>query len=274
MTDDVPDIRRARVYDDVAETYERVNAPRLFDEPARRLVTAVTPSPGTRILDAGCGTGAVARAALAAVGGDASVVAMDASLSMLLAARRGGVSGTVLSRLPDLPFRNGSFDCVLSAFVMTHLDDPDAAAGEMVRVLRPGGRLGLSAWAPATDPYAQAWRDVAARFVDTERLDAAGRAVLPADPRFSADGALTDLLETSGLGEVRGDFQEIDTAMTIDEYIEAREVCATGRAIRVLLAADDWERFRADARRILRERFGDGVRFTRGIHIAVGTRTR
>jgi ubiquinone/menaquinone biosynthesis C-methylase UbiE len=268
------EIANARVYDDVAETYERVNVPRLFAEPARRLVAAVDPPAGARIVDVGCGTGAVARAALEALGGAARLVAVDASLSMLLAARRCGIQRTVVGRLPVLPFRDGSFDVALAAFVMTHLDDPDAAAADMVRVLRPGGRLGVSAWAPATDAYAQAWREAATRFIDADRLDAAARIVLPGDARFSRPGGVAQLLDASGLQDVRSVYEEIDTVMSVDEYIEAREVCASGRVIRVLVSVEEWNRFRAHARAFLHARFGEGVSFRRGIHIAVGTRLR
>ncbi|HEX5133566.1 MAG TPA: SAM-dependent methyltransferase, partial [Candidatus Krumholzibacteria bacterium] len=79
MSDENPNFRKARVYDDVADTYERVNVPRMFAVPGRVLALAVAPPAGARVLDVGAGTGAVARALREFVGPDALVVVADAS---------------------------------------------------------------------------------------------------------------------------------------------------------------------------------------------------
>jgi ubiquinone/menaquinone biosynthesis C-methylase UbiE len=73
-----------RTYDAVADTYERVHAPR-FAEPARDLVAAVGIGPEQRVLDVGTGTG-VAAAAAAEAG--ARAIGVDRSLPMLAVGRR------------------------------------------------------------------------------------------------------------------------------------------------------------------------------------------
>jgi len=108
------------------------------------------------VLDVGSGTGAVARVAARALGAEGSVVAVDPSAPMLEAARRGGIDLTVVGMLPHLPFVAGSFDVVLSAFVLTHVDDAVASVREMGRVLRPAGRVGLSAWGASADDFTRA----------------------------------------------------------------------------------------------------------------------
>lgn len=271
MTKNDPEYRKARVYDDVAEVYERVNAPRLFDEAARGLVEVLGPAPGARVLDAGCGTGAVSRAALAAVGGQARVVAMDPSLSMALAARRCGVSGVVLGSLPDLPFATATFDAALSGFVMSHVDDPDTAAREFARVVRPGGRVALSAWYPADDEVVREWNRVVHAFVPPERIEAGVREVMPADGRLSKPGAVARLLTDAGLAGVSEHDREVECVMTVDEYAASREICATGRLLRLVLSPPQFETLCAAVRDALSSRFSDPVRFTRRFHVGVGT---
>ena len=270
MTDENQRLRDARSYDGAAEAYERINAPRYFDAPARALVGAVAPSKSARVLDVGCGTGAVSRAVRAAAGPDARLFAIDPSHDMLLAARRSGVAATVLGLLPNLPFADASFDVVLSAFVLTHVDDADVALAEMARVLRPGGIIGLSAWAPGDDEFAAAWSEVVGRYVDTERMNHAGNVILPSDTRFSKPEGLVDALRAGGFADVRAHDADFTFALSIEEYVEGREVCASGRALQTLLSPGDWQRFRAEVRATLAPRFARGVTYTRRVFIATG----
>jgi demethylmenaquinone methyltransferase/2-methoxy-6-polyprenyl-1,4-benzoquinol methylase len=128
-----------------------------MDEGWRR--EAVRPlSRGWKVLDLGAGTGALTRLAAAQVGFPATphagVVGLDFSHEMLLRARRlseGPWSGKG-AKPPDwvaggaerLPFRSGTFDAVVSAFVLRNLHQGgvmSAALRECLRVLKPGGRL-------------------------------------------------------------------------------------------------------------------------------------
>ena len=101
--------------------------------------------PGMRVLDVACGPGYVAGAAAER---GAETVGIDFSESMLklaqsnfpaLAFRHGDAE--------DLPFAEGAFDCVLINFGVLHFPDADKALAEAYRVLKPGGRLGFTAWA-------------------------------------------------------------------------------------------------------------------------------
>ncbi|WP_133906008.1 class I SAM-dependent methyltransferase [Actinophytocola oryzae] len=73
---------------------------------------------------------------------DVAITGLDLSDGMLELARARG-RAAVLQRgdAHDLPFRDGSFDTVVCTFGLCAIPDPDRAVGEMVRVLRPDGRL-------------------------------------------------------------------------------------------------------------------------------------
>jgi SAM-dependent methyltransferase len=115
-----------------------------------RLARAVDVHPGHRVLDVAAGSG---NAALAAARRGADVIATDLVASLLeTAARRAAAEGLPLrTREADaehLPFGDGEFDVVLSTFGVMFAADQQRAADELLRVCRPGGRIGLTAWTP------------------------------------------------------------------------------------------------------------------------------
>jgi ubiquinone/menaquinone biosynthesis C-methylase UbiE len=266
-----PQLLRARSYDDVAEVYERVNAPVFFDAPARALVEFAALARGERALDVGTGTGAVARAALPLLG-ERGVVAIDPSIAMLMAGRRAGVEHAAVACLPDLPFVSESFDAVMSAFVMTHVDDPDAAVRDIHRVLRAGGRIVLSAWSPSDDEYSTTWSGVAHEFVDAAELNAAALRVLPGEPRFAKREGLADLLDANGFASVRTEVLSFRFTLNVDQMAESREVNAGGRALRALLSDDAWRSFQRRVRDVLGKKFPSGIIFNRDVFFAVSSR--
>jgi malonyl-CoA O-methyltransferase len=134
-------------YDLWAETYTATPNPVVaLDE--RVTPALIRASAGEHVLDAGCGAGRAFPALLAA---GARVTGVDFSRGKLRVAR---------SRFPTvplaqadlqgrLPFRDGVFDAVLCALVGEHLDQMDAVASELRRVLRSGGRALFSVYHPA-----------------------------------------------------------------------------------------------------------------------------
>lgn len=94
------------------------------------------PRPGERILDLGCGDGALA---LRIAASGAAVVGIDASPDMVAAARAAGVDAH-LGDAHALAF-DGGFDAVFSNAAMHWMTRPDAVIAGCARALRPGGRL-------------------------------------------------------------------------------------------------------------------------------------
>lgn len=117
-------------------------------EEQRIAVRMLDLSPGDCVLDVACGVGNITRCFAEASGEDGLVVGLDASEPMLAAAARRTRSSNVAYVRMDaarLPFRACSFDAV-SCFGALHLfEQPLQALGEIVRVLAPGGRVGLVA---------------------------------------------------------------------------------------------------------------------------------
>lgn len=123
------------VFSEIAGRYDRLNLILSLgrDQAWRR--TAIDRLPAGRILDLGAGTGA-ANVAF----GDREVVALDPAPEMLAlneAAYRLVAVGEAL------PFEDGSFDAVFSAYVFRNLDSVDGTLSEINRVLRPGGMAGI-----------------------------------------------------------------------------------------------------------------------------------
>jgi SAM-dependent methyltransferase len=116
------------------------------------LCRAIDVHPGERVLDVAAGSG---NAALAAARRGARVTATDFVPQLLqTAARRAEAEGLELeTREADaqaLPFADGAFDVVLSTFGVMFAPDQAGAARELLRVCRPGGRIGLTAWTPSS----------------------------------------------------------------------------------------------------------------------------
>jgi demethylmenaquinone methyltransferase/2-methoxy-6-polyprenyl-1,4-benzoquinol methylase len=129
----------------------------------RALVSALAPVTGERVLDVATGTGMVAAELLARA--ECSVVGVDQSAEMLAAARarfagvqRGRVE-LLEGQAESLPFADESFDALTFTYLLRYVEDPAATMRELVRVVRPGGRVaslefGVPPWAPAR----AAWR--------------------------------------------------------------------------------------------------------------------
>jgi len=137
-----------QVSGDAAEVYERLFVPAIFGRWASQVVAAARIGPADRVLDVGCGTGALARTAADHVS-PGQIVGLDRNPGMLAVARR--IKPEIDWREGDakqLPFEDASFDAVVSQFALMYFVERRAALSEMMRVLKPGGRLAVAVWGP------------------------------------------------------------------------------------------------------------------------------
>ncbi len=103
-------------------------------------------NPGDRALDVGCGTGDDAESLAGIVGPGGSVVGLDVSEEMIEESRRRreGFGRSLEFRVGDahrLHFEDEAFDGVRADRVLQHLNDPEQALAELIRVTKPGGRV-------------------------------------------------------------------------------------------------------------------------------------
>jgi SAM-dependent methyltransferase len=113
----------------------------------RTLVDLMAPQDGSRILDVGCGSGALDRLLAARLGQAARIDAIDVNPFLLreaadLAKEFAGRIRFAPASALALPFADQTFDCVFSVTVLEECD-ADQAIAEMIRVARPGARIGL-----------------------------------------------------------------------------------------------------------------------------------
>lgn len=150
---------------------------------------------GMRVVDVGCGTGALTEELLRRVDRDA-VAAVDPSTSFV-AAMRSRFAGIDVRQgsAERLPFDDGTFDAALAQLVVHFMADPVAGLAEMRRVTRRDGVVAACVWDYAGDrgPLAVFWD--AARAIQPSVRDESG---LPG----TREGHLVELLTAAGLREV------------------------------------------------------------------------
>ena len=152
--------------------------------------------PGQRVLDVGCGPGALSTELVGRLGADA-VSAVDPSESFVAAARERLPGVTVEQASAEkLPFPDDSFDAALAQLVVHFMSEPVAGLAEMGRVTRSGGVVAACVWdhAGGEGPLSQFWD--AARVLAPDADDESGLA-------GAREGHLRELFEAAGLGEVK-----------------------------------------------------------------------
>lgn len=153
-------------------------------------------APGTRVLDVGCGTGALTGELVRRVG-TRLVAAADPSTPFVQSVRE-RYPGVDVRQAPAeaMPFEDGAFDAALAQLVVHFMEDPVAGLSEMRRVTRSGGTVAASVWdfGGNRGPLGIFWE--AARAI---RPDIQGEAHLAG----THDGHLVSLLGAAGLDDAR-----------------------------------------------------------------------
>jgi len=266
-------------YDPVAGAYDRVWHPS-FEPVVRDVVDLVALESHDAVLDVGTGTG-VAAAAAAEQAGRGVVVGVDPSLPMLRLARQHALVRLAVARTPGLPFPARTFDVVVANLVISHLERYDAGLGDMVRVLRPGGRLGVTTWGsfddePVDDGQQRQltgiWRSIAGHFVDMDAATEVVDAAIPWEAWFGDPANLRGALEGSGLRRVDLTSRTYRRCVSQRDALAGYETSFWGRYLRHTLGDTDWTRFHREVVGAAAEVLPDPITRVDQLLIGVGTK--
>lgn len=128
-----------------AEIYDERFVPALFGPWGRVVAQAAGVQSSHTVLDVACGTGAATTAAAQIVAPSGRVTGLDANPEMLAVARRKDFDIDWREGVAEnLPFDDASFDAVISQFGFMFFADRPRALREILRVLKPGGRMAVA----------------------------------------------------------------------------------------------------------------------------------
>lgn len=135
-----------REYGRLASTYDR-KWRTYVDVSTRETMARIPGYAAGRVLDVGCGTGILLER-MGRNGAGTLLAGLDPVFGMLRVAwsRLRGVASLATGRAESLPFRDETFDTVISCSVLHYVDDPPSALREVARVLVPGGHMVLTDW--------------------------------------------------------------------------------------------------------------------------------
>jgi ubiquinone/menaquinone biosynthesis C-methylase UbiE len=149
------------VFEVSADAYDRFMG-RYSSQLAPQLADLANVARGQRVLDVGCGPGALTTELVGRVGAE-NVAAVDPSAAFVAAARKRHPGVRVEQATAEaLPFPHASFDAAIAQLVVHFMADPITGLTEMARVTGPGGTVAACVWDHAGEraPLAKFWRAV------------------------------------------------------------------------------------------------------------------
>jgi ubiquinone/menaquinone biosynthesis C-methylase UbiE len=187
-------------------------------EPAQSLVLElIALQPGERVLDVACGTGLVSFRILDAIGDHGALVGTDISAEMVatargLAAERGARNATFERFDAEaMSLGEADFDAAVCALGLMYVPDPLQALGEMLRLLRPGGRAAAVVWgARKKCGWAEIFPIVDARVASE---------VCPMFFQLGTQDSLAHCFAQARFGDVRSERLEVELAYGSDDEV-------------------------------------------------------
>jgi len=199
----------------------------LFEPITGALLNAAAIDRAQLVLDVAGGAGEPSVTIAKVLHGRGSVVFTDAVIKMVLSSRaeaeRATISNLVFTQcLGDaLPFPANTFDAVVSRLGVMLFTDPARSISEMLRVLKPGGRVALAVWHHQNvNPFFYVVANIVSRYVESQPDDPDA----PGAFRFAEPGKLDRLLTDAGANAVTSSVLQftIEAPITPDQFWELR----------------------------------------------------
>jgi SAM-dependent methyltransferase len=268
MSDDA-DVLKARAaarFNTMAAEFDEQGA---FAHFGRRLVELVGVEVGHRVLDVATGRGAVFFPAAESAGAAGEAIGVDLAENMVRAAneeaeRRGLGTPVRVMDAEQLDFPDGAFDRVLCGFGLMFFPHQEQALGEFRRVLKPGGRVGVSTW------QASQAEDLQEVLHDLGLLENGGGR----PPGWIADPhVLADALEKAGFLDVRVVTDPLTVRYDdVEHYWRTVRVTGAGRRAASLASAQRERARAALAERLRAYQRSDGIHVVMTALLAVAGR--
>jgi ubiquinone/menaquinone biosynthesis C-methylase UbiE len=259
-------------YNEIVDIYDKIMVPYLVKRPAQDLFEALDLARGAKVLDVGTGTGVGAVIAHRAVGAEGAIIGVDISRGMLQNASNKGISSLICGIAPGLPCRNEAFDCVMTIFVLSHIHQYRAALSDMARVLRSGGKIGVSTWGNMANEVDQVWLNIAEKFVPREHIDQAVLQALPSEESLANPDNIKAALKDIGLEQIAIKYNEYEVVMTVSDYLQFKNNGISGRYLNSVLPTKLLEEFKEKVRDELNHIFGTRVDLKFGAYITVAVK--
>ena len=263
-----------RSYDQIVHHYDRVWAARF--QPAAQAMAGMMPAgcQPRALLDIGTGTGIIPAIFSETFKTLQNIAACDISLGMLQRAKaRLANLRAVAADAAALPFKSDTFDLVTAGFVLSHLREYRRALNDVHRVLKGAGLIAASNWTSTVDDYSQAWSGCLAEAISKPEAERALNEVAPLENYFSQEGNLEAAFSESGFSVIHAGAVDLRFELTVEQFVEDRELNSGGRLGRHLLGNDAWMKFREEAINTLRSRFGDTIHYSRRAGVVIGQKS-
>lgn len=210
------------VWDTISDLYVR-EIDKRFVPVIEGTIRRAGPMPGECVLDLGCGTGSVTLAAAVATAPEGVAVGVDISPEMVAAAKRRAADvgrhniEFRLGRAEEIPADDSTFDRVVASLSLMYVIDREAAAHEIARVLKPGGRFVGAVWSSAEDCDIVLFQQTAGKFAPAAPVQGVGPGSM-GDP-----SAFVEQLSNAG---VSARFESEELGFDFDNFESAWEALA------------------------------------------------